>query len=105
MHAVIMTGGKQYLVTEGQSLKVEKLGAEAGTDVTFDQVLLVTKGDGEDVQIGTPFLEGARVTAIVEEEGRDKKIRVTKYKPKIRYKKVFGHRQHFTKVTIKEIKA
>ena len=100
-----MTGGKQYLVTEGQTLKVEKLGAEAGTDVTFDHVLLVAKGDGEDVQIGTPFLDGATVTATVDEEGRDKKIRVTKYKPKIRYKKVFGHRQQFSKVTIKAIKS
>ncbi|PIR76028.1 MAG: 50S ribosomal protein L21 [Candidatus Magasanikbacteria bacterium CG10_big_fil_rev_8_21_14_0_10_42_10] len=103
MFAVIFTGGKQYLVEEGQSLHVEKLDAEIGTTITFDQVLMTAASDGQDVKIGTPFLEGTTVTATVDDQGRDKKIRVVKYKPKIRYKRANGHRQPFTAVTISKI--
>ena len=102
MFAVIETGGKQYLVEPGQSLKIEKVEGETGKDIVFDKVLL--KGDDKDtVNVGTPYLSDAKVTATVDDQARDKKLRVVKYKRKIRYKKVQGHRQHFTKVTIKEI--
>ena len=103
MFAVIFTGGKQYLVKEGDTLRVEKLDAEKGSTVEFDKVLLTAKEDGADVKLGTPFLEGAKVSATVEEQGRAKKVRVVKYKRKIRYKRVFGHRQPFTKIKIAKI--
>lgn len=103
MFAVIFTGGKQYLVEEGQTIKIEKLDAEAGSDVTFDQVLMTAKADGQDVVLGTPFLDGVTVTGVVEDHGRGDKIRVVKYKPKVRYKRTIGHKQHFTEVTIKKI--
>jgi large subunit ribosomal protein L21 len=104
MFAVIETGGKQYLVKTGEMLKVEKLDAEAGKDVVFDNVLLLAKDDGSDVKIGTPYLDGVSIAATVEEQGRSKKIRVVKFKRKVRYKRVIGHRQHFTKVKVKEVK-
>jgi len=103
MFAVIETGGKQYLIKTGDTLKIEKLAVEAGEDTVFDKVLLLAKEDGTDVKIGTPYLEGVSVAASVEEQGRDKKIRVVKFKRKIRYKKVYGHRQHFTKVKVKTV--
>lgn len=103
MFAVIQTGGKQYLIHEGQTLKIEKIDGEVGSEVTFDKVLLTAKEDGTDVQIGTPFLEGVTITAKVEEQGRAKKLRVIKYKRKVRYKRTIGHRQHFTKVKIATI--
>lgn len=104
MFAVIETGGKQHLVQSGQTLKVEKLETEAGSEVTFDKVLMIAEDDGSQVQIGTPYLEGVTVTGTVEEQGRDKKVRVVKYKRKVRYKRVTGHRQPFTQVTVSEIK-
>jgi large subunit ribosomal protein L21 len=104
MFAVIETGGKQYLVKTGDSLKVEKLIAEAGKEVVFDKVLLLANEDGTDVKIGTPYLEGVKVTATVEEQGKGKKVRVVKYKRKVRYRKVHGHRQAFTKVKIAKVK-
>ena len=100
MQAVIQTGGKQYLVKTGDALKIEKIKGEAGEDVVFDKVLLTAKDDGTDVKIGTPYLEGVTITAQVESQGRDKKIRVVKYKRKTIYKRVIGHRQHKTKVKI-----
>lgn len=103
MFAVIETGGKQYLIQTGDTLKVEKLDVEEGKDVVFDKVLLVASKDGKDVKIGTPYLDGVSIAASVEEQGRSKKIRVVKFKRKIRYKKVYGHRQHFTKVTVKKV--
>lgn len=103
MFAVIETGGKQYLVQEGQALKIEKLDVEPGTDMVFDKVLLLAKDDGTDVQIGTPYLDGVAISAHVESQTRDKKIRVVKFKRKVRYKRVQGHRQHKTKVTLKAI--
>ena len=104
MFAVIETGGKQYLIKTGETLKVEKLDAEPGKDVVFDNVLLLAKDDGSDVKIGTPYLDGVSIAATVEEQGKAKKIRVVKFKRKVRYKRVIGHRQHFTKVKVKEVK-
>jgi len=103
MFAVLFTGGKQYFVEEGQAIKVEKLDADVGSEVVFDQVLLTATADGKDVQIGTPFLSGKTITAIVKTQGREKKVRVIKYKPKVRYKRTIGHRQAMTKVTIGKI--
>jgi len=104
MFAVIETGGKQYLVKAGDVLKVEKLTVEVGKEVVFDKVLLVGNEDGSNVKIGTPYLSGVTIAATVEEQGRAKKIRVVKYKRKVRYRRVKGHRQAQTKVTIKEVK-
>ena len=103
MYAVIATGGKQYKVTEGDFLRVEKLGVEAGNTVNFD-VLLVSKEDGS-VVVGNPTVSNASVTATVVEEGRAKKIIVYKYKRKSGYHRKQGHRQSFTKVKIEKINA
>jgi large subunit ribosomal protein L21 len=102
-HAIILTGGKQYRVAEGDVLFVEKLDAEAGDTVTFDQVLAVV--DGELANFGAPLLSGASVTAKVEKNGKGKKIRVYKMKPKKGYRRTQGHRQPYTKVTIEAINA
>ncbi len=100
--AVIETGGKQYKVSAGQKLKVEKLEVEQGAALTFDKVLLVA--DGEDVKVGVPYVEGAKVETKVLSQGRhDKKI-VFKYHSKTRYKKKKGHRQHYTELEIVSIK-
>lgn len=101
--AIIVTGGKQYRVAEGDVLFVEKLDAEAGDSVTFDQVLAVV--DGEAARFGAPVLDGATVTAKVEKNGRSRKIRVYKMKPKKGYRRTQGHRQPYTKVTIEAINA
>ncbi len=95
---IIETGGKQYKVLPGQKLKIEKLEAEAGESVVFDKVLLVA--DGENVQIGTPYVEGAKIEAKILKQGRDKKKIVFKYHSKTRYRKKKGHRQSFTEVEI-----
>ena len=106
MFAVIETGGKQYLVKTGDTLKVEKLfaeankPAEAGKEVVFEKVLLTAADDGSDVKFGKPYLSGVAVKAVVEAQGRADKIRVVKYKRKVRYKRTIGHRQSFTKVKI-----
>ena len=100
MYAIIATGGKQYKVQEGDVIKVEKLGAEAGSEVTFDQVLLVS--DKED-KVGTPTVEGASVKATVVAEGKGKKVIVYRYKRKTGYHKKNGHRQPYTQVKIDKI--
>ena len=97
MFAVIKTGGKQYKVKKGDILKVEKLNKKPGETVVFEEVLLA--GD----KIGAPKVEGSQVKAEVLAEGKGKKIRVVKYKAKVRYHKVYGHRQPFTQVRILEI--
>ena len=101
MHAIIETGGKQYKVAEGDTLFIEKLTAEAGEAVTFDKVLAVI--DGDNITVGTPVVEGAKVDASVVKNGKGKKIIVFKYKPKKGYRRKQGHRQPYTKVTIGKI--
>lgn len=101
MTAIIVTGGKQYKVAEGDTLFIEKLPVEAGDTVKFDQVLAVL--DGEKATFGTPVVEGASVEASVVKNGKGKKIRIFKYKPKKGYRKRQGHRQPYTKVTIGKI--
>lgn len=100
MYAIIATGGKQYKVQEGDVIKVEKLGAEAGSEVTFDQVLLVSD---KEVKVGTPTVEGASVKATVVAEGKGKKVIVYRYKRKTGYHKKNGHRQPYTQVKIEKI--
>lgn len=104
MYAIVQTGGKQYKVKEGETLKVEKLEAETGSAIDLE-VLLVTDEDGKDLKVGTPTVAGAKVTAKVVGQGRHDKIRVVKYKPKSRYTRVAGHRQPFTEVKIEKIAA
>ena len=101
MYAVIVTGGKQYKVSEGDTLFIEKLTAEEGEAVTFDQVLMV--GDGENVTVGAPAVEGATVEAKVLKNGKAKKIYVFKMKRKKNYRRKKGHRQPFTKIEITKI--
>ena len=100
-HAIIVTGGKQYRVAEGEEIYVEKLPVEAGETVTIDQVLAIM--DEETSVFGTPVIEGATVTAKVEKNGKQKKIRVYKMKPKKNYRRTQGHRQPYTKLTITAI--
>ena len=102
MYAIIATGGKQYKVAEGDIIKVEKLGVEAGETFTFDQVLAVC---GDQMVVGNPTVEGATVTASVVENGRGKKVVVYKYKRKTGYHKKNGHRQSYTAVKIEKINA
>ena len=101
MYAIIQTGGKQYRVSEGDVLSVEKLPVAEGEEVVFDQVLTVVSDS--DIKIGKPVVEGAKVTAKVVEHGKGKKILVFKYKAKSNYRKRQGHRQPYTKVEIKKI--
>ena len=102
-HAIIVTGGKQYRVAEGDVVFIEKLDAAAGEAVKFDQVLAVIDEAGS--RFGTPVLEGATVTANVVKNGKGKKIRVYKMKPKKGYRRTQGHRQPYTKVQIEAINA
>ncbi|HOB19435.1 MAG TPA: 50S ribosomal protein L21 [Candidatus Atribacteria bacterium] len=101
MYAVIRTGGKQYRVQEGDVLTVEKLDAQEGSTVTFDEVLALSTNDG--FKAGTPVVEGAAVEAKVVGHGKGKKIIVFKYKPKKNYRRTQGHRQPYTKVQITRI--
>lgn len=103
MYAVIKTGGKQYRVAEGETLRVEKLKADEGATVDFDQVLLV--GAGDDVKIGAPLVEGGKVSAEVVRHGRGDKIEIIKFKRRQNYKRKQGHRQDFTEVKITGISA
>ena len=101
MQAIIVTGGKQYNVSEGDTLFIEKLDVNAGEAVVFDQVLAIV--DGENTKFGTPVVEGAKVEATVVKNGKGKKIRIFKYNPKKGYHKRQGHRQPYTKVEITKI--
>ena len=101
MKAVIVTGGKQYTVAEGDVLYIEKLNAEENATIKFEEVLAVL--DGENSKIGAPVVEGAAVEAKVVKNGKGKKITVFKYKPKKNEKKKMGHRQPYTKVEIVKI--
>ena len=100
MYAIIATGGKQYKISEGDIITIEKLGVEAGEKVTFDQVLVV---GGDDLKVGDPTVAVATVEASVVKEGRAKKVIVYKYKRKTGYHKKNGHRQAFTQVKIEKI--
>lgn len=102
-NAIIVTGGKQYRVSEGDVIFVEKLEAEDGSTYTFDKVLAVV--DGEKALFGAPYVEGATVSANVVKNGKSKKIRVYKMKPKKGYQRTQGHRQPYTKVQIQSINA
>ena len=103
MYAVIVTGGKQYKVSEGDTLFIEKLDVEEGASVTFDQVLMA--GEGENVTVGAPSIDGATVEAKVVKNGKAKKIYVFKMKRKKNYRRKKGHRQPYTKVEITKINA
>ena len=103
MHAIIETGGKQYKVTEGDTLFIEKLEAEAGQAITFDKVLAIL--DGDKATFGAPVVEGASVAATVVKNGKGKKVLIFKYNPKKGYRKRQGHRQPYTKVQIGAIQA
>ena len=102
MYAIIATGGKQYKVAEGDVIRVEKLGVEAGAEVVFDQVLVVS---GDEVKVGDPTVAGATGTATAVGDGKAKKVIVYKYKRKTGYHKKNGHRQAYTKVKIEKINA
>jgi len=102
MYAVIKTGGKQYKVSAGDLLKVEKLAGAVGETIELDEVLMV---GGEEVKIGTPLLPNAKVTATIVEQGKDKKILVFKSKRRKNYRKKYGHRQPLTRLKITDIKA
>ena len=102
MYAVVETGGKQYRVVVGDVLRVEKLDAEAGASVNFDQVLMVA--DGSNLRIGAPNVAGAAVTATVKSHGREDTIRVFKFRRRKHYRKTQGHRQHYTEIEITAIK-
>ncbi len=102
MHAVILSGARQYRVEEGQTLKLELLEAEVGSTVDF-KVLMVTKGD--TIQIGKPFVDGGKVVASVIGQGRHKKIHIMKFRRRKHHQKQMGHRQYFTEVKIEKIVA
>ena len=103
MYAVIATGGKQYRVSEGAVLRVEKLDAEEGANVEFDRVLLV--GDGDNVSVGKPFLEGGKVQATVMSQGKARKVEIVKFRRRQNYRRTKGHRQNFTQIKITGIVA
>jgi large subunit ribosomal protein L21 len=101
IYAIIETGGKQYRVTSGQTIDVERLDVTEGSTVEFDRVLLI--GEGENVTVGTPTVEGASVLATSKGDGKGKKVIVFRYKPKTRYRKKNGHRQPYTRLSIDKI--
>jgi large subunit ribosomal protein L21 len=103
MYAVIKTGGKQYRVSEGDRLRVESLDVEAGSEISFDQVMLV--GAGDSVKVGTPLVAGAVVKAVVEDHGRGDKVIIIKFRRRKHHRKQAGHRQWFTEVKITGISA
>ena len=103
MYAVIATGGKQYRVTEGETLKVEKLAGEEGSEIELDQVLMVA--DGDNIQVGTPVLESGAVTAKIKSHGRGKKVEIIKFRRRKHHRKQMGHRQDYTEIEVTKIKA
>jgi large subunit ribosomal protein L21 len=101
MYAVCRTGGKQYRASQGERLRVERLDAEVGDSVEFDEILLV--GEGSDIKVGSPFVTGGKVAARVTAQGRGKKVDIIKFRRRQNYKRHHGHRQHFTEVEITSI--
>ncbi|MCR4398097.1 MAG: 50S ribosomal protein L21 [Firmicutes bacterium] len=102
MYAILETGGKQYRVSEGERMRVEKLDAPVGGEVEFDRVLYVEKADGQAL-VGTPLVAGAKVVATVERQGKGRKILVFHYRHKVNYRKRYGHRQPFTQLVVRKI--
>jgi large subunit ribosomal protein L21 len=105
MYAVIQTGGKQYRVEPGKTVVVEKLAGDKGAQVVFDQVLLVSSGDGGNVNVGKPLVTGAKVTGQIVEQGRGDKLVVFKFRRRKNYVRRNGHRQDYTAVKIAEIQS
>lgn len=103
MYAVIKTGGKQYRVSKGDVVKLERLQGDAGTAISFDQVLLI--GTEDETKVGTPVVAGATVNGTIMEQGRDRKVIVFKFRKRKNYKRKNGHRQYFTRVRIDDIAA
>lgn len=103
MYAVIKSGGKQHRVVEGERLKVELLAVEPGQVITFDDVLMVVNGD--NIQVGTPIVAGAKVTAEVLDHGRHDKVRIVKFRRRKHYRRQAGHRQYYTELKITGISA
>lgn len=101
MYAIIKTGGKQYKVQKDQVIKVEKLDEETQQDVEFNEVMMCS--DGENITFGAPFVENAKVIATVQDQGKDKKVKIIKFKRRKHYMKRQGHRQRYTEVKIKSI--
>jgi large subunit ribosomal protein L21 len=104
MYAIFTTGGKQYRVAEGDVIRIEKLDAEEGASVDFDNVLMVGGGDDE-VQVGAPYIEGGKITALVRAQERSKKVEIIKFRRRKHHQKRTGHRQYVTQVEIKSISA
>ena len=103
MYAIVATGGKQYRVKEGETLRIEKLSVEAGDTVELDKVLMI--GEGDDVKVGAPYLEGAKVTAKVAANGRGDKVKIVKFRRRKHHRKQMGHRQAYTEIQITGITA
>lgn len=103
MYAVIETGGKQYRVSEGQTIRVEKLDVAQGATIELDKVLMVA--DGENVKIGAPYVSGGRVSVLIDSHGRGEKIRIIKFRRRKHYRRQAGHRQSYTAITIMGISA
>lgn len=105
MYAIIATGGKQYKVSKGDVVQIEKLEDAVGAVVEFDQVLMVSDGEGKDIKIGAPLVDGAKVIGEIEDQVRADKIEIIKFRRRKHHMKRQGHRQYLTKVKIKEIKS
>lgn len=103
MYAVIKTGGKQYRVAKGETLKVEKLEIDAGASIDFNDVLMVA--DGDQITVGNPMIDGGKVTATVKSHGRAKKVEIVKFRRRKHHRKQMGHRQYYTEVEITDISA
>jgi len=103
MYAVISTGGKQYKLAQGDVCRIEKLDAEEGASVDLDKVLMIA--DGDNVNIGTPFVEGGKVTATIKSHGRAKKVEIMKFRRRKHHQKRTGHRQYYTEIEVTGISA
>lgn len=103
MYAIVEIGGRQHMVEPDKTVKVDKLDAETGDEISLDKVLAISDDEGE-LKVGTPYLDKASVTARVVQQGRDRKVRIVKFKAKKHYLRKKGHRQHFTQLQVMEIK-
>jgi large subunit ribosomal protein L21 len=101
MYAIVKVGGSQYRVTVGDTIKTQKIPGEPGTEVSFDQVLLLS--NDQEMRVGTPMIEGANVKAVIQKQDRDKKVLVVKFKRRKGYRRKNGHRQHYTRLEITDI--